>query len=68
MLIWLGVVSIESISYSIMERNVVNDDCYPTSMSLNTHDIIKFIDRTTNYQSWFIPLIWLYWPTKANKR
>ena len=37
-------------------------------MSLDSHDIIKFIDRTTNYQSWFIPLIWLYWPTKANKR
>ena len=36
-------------------------------MSVTWHEILKFFDRTTNYQSWFIPLIWLYWPTKARK-
>ena len=68
LLIWMGVVSLESITYTIIERSFTDSDCYPHHMSLDTHDIIKFIDRTTNYQSWFIPLIWLYWPTKANKR
>ena len=24
--------------------------------------------RFCEYQSWFIPLIWLYWPNKSNKK
>ena len=37
-------------------------------MKQSWKDLLQTIDRVTNYQSWFIPLIWLYWPTKARKR
>ena len=68
LLIWLAVVSLESISYNVFVRISDDDDCLPTVASLNAYDIIKMIDRMVSYQSWFIPLIWLYWPTKARKR
>ena len=68
LLIWLAVVSFESIVYNVIVLLTYNDDCLPIGMSLNAYDIIKMLDRIVSYQSWFIPLIWLYWPTKARKR
>lgn len=68
LLIWLIVVSIESISYNVFELITETRECTTTAMSEEAHEVLTFIDRIVNYQSWFIPLIWLYWPTQARKQ
>ena len=68
LLIWLLIVSIESLTYSVLTLIFYNDDCVPSHVSLFWYNIFTLIDRTTNYQSWFIPLIWLYWPTMSHKQ
>lgn len=68
LLIWLLVVAFESFFYSLYILIHVREECYNWKSSQQLRDILKFVDRTTNLQSWFVPLIWLYWPTKARKR
>mgnify|MGYP007058514855 CR=1 FL=1 len=61
-------VSLETLAYNILLYTTDDDNCQSTIMSDAWHDALKFLDRSIDYQSWFIPLIWLYWPTKAHKR
>ena len=68
LLIWLTVVAVESFLYSIFSFYLSGDMCEPEHISQAADSFIEFIDRFLNYQSWFIPLIILYWPTKARKR
>lgn len=32
------------------------------------NSLLQGFSRFFEYQSWFIPLIWLYWPTKTHKQ
>ena len=68
LLIWLLVVAIESFTYSVLTLSFYDDHCVPRHLSLLWYDIFTMIDRMTNYQSWFLPLIWLYWPTMSHKQ
>lgn len=66
--IWLSVTAVESFTYSLFLLINANDECAPRDDHNMRHDLLKFMDRMTNYEFWLIPLIWLYWPTKAHKR
>jgi len=68
LLIWLMVVAISNFVYSILIYYLSGDDCEPTHISLELDSAFKNLDRFLGYQSWFIPLIWIWWPTKARKR
>ena len=68
LLIWLIVVAVESFAYSLTLLLEANEDCSPKHVDQEWPNYIQFLDRVTNYQSWFAPLIWLYWPSKARKR
>lgn len=68
LLIWITVVAIESFLYSILELYLTGQRCEPIHVSQSTSDFFKFLDRFCGYSSWFIPLIWLYWPTKTHKQ
>ena len=71
-LIWITIVAIESFLYSIFKLYLASDKrgevCAPTIISNEGNNILEFFTKFMEYQSWFIPLIWLYWPTKTNKK
>ena len=67
LLIWLTFVAVEGLLYSIAGKYVTGDDCEPVHVSYAVDSCLHFFDRFCGYQSWFIPLIWLYWPSKAHK-
>ena len=60
--------AVESFVYSLVLLITAEENCVPKHSSIQFLATVQFIDRFINYQSWFIPLIWLYWPTKAHKR
>ena len=66
-LIWITIVTIESFLYSICKYYLTGEDCAPQHVSNSANSFIELFDRFCEYQSWFIPLIWLYWPTKTHK-
>ena len=68
LLIWLVVAAVESFTYSLAALLTAPEDCLPEDTSQSWRAILQFVDRTCTFQSWFVPLIWLYWPTKARKR
>ena len=69
LLIWLFAVAIEGFTFSLTLLLVHGPDCEPVSSSGQTvKEVFQFIDKLFNFQSWFIPMIWLYWPTKARKK
>lgn len=69
LLIWLLVVASESLIYSAFLLAFTDASCQlPYNINQSWKDLLKIFDWFINYQSWFIPLIWLYWPTKARKQ
>ena len=68
LLIWLFIVAIESFIYSLLTLIFYDENCVPTHIPLFWYNIFTLFDRTTNYQSWFLPMIWLYWPTMSHKQ
>lgn len=66
--IWLSVTAIESFTYSLFLLINANENCAPRNDHEFLRTMLQFTDRMTNYELWLIPLIWLYWPTKARKR
>ena len=67
LLIWLTVVAIEGLLYSILVYYLPGEHCSPVRISNELDSFFKFFDRFSTYQSWFIPMIYLYWPTKQRK-
>ena len=67
-LIWLMVVAVESFVFSMQKLFTATDDCVPATDNRTLSEVFQFLDRMINLQSWFIPMVWLYWPTKARKR
>lgn len=63
----LTFVAIESFVYSMMTFYLSGPDCQPTRVKEEVKSFFQFFDRFISFQSWFIPLIWLYWPTKARR-
>jgi len=68
LLIWFLIAAFESFLFSLYVLVFSEPWCYGWKSPPQLRDCIKFVDRTVNLQSWFIPLIWLYWPTKARKK
>jgi hypothetical protein len=66
-LVWFMVTAIESFTYSVVLYIRRDPECDPNE-STWWRAYLQFMDRTTNYQLWFIPMIWIYWPTKTNKQ
>ena len=67
LLIWILIVATESLLYSAIILATSAEHCSPFDLDQNWKDLIETLDRIINYQSWFVPLIWLYWPTTARK-
>ena len=71
-LIWITICATESFLYSIFKFYLASDEkgklCSPTKISNEGNNILEFFTKFMEYQCWFIPLIWLYWPTKTNKK
>ena len=67
LLIWLSAITVEAFIYSLMNYYMSGPYCNPTRISNAMDSFFEFFDRFCGYQSWFIPMIWLMWPTKANK-
>ena len=67
LLIWLTVVAVESMVYSMSNFYLSGPKCQPLHVSQGLDSFFEFLDRFIGYQSWFIPLIMLYWPTTAHK-
>lgn len=67
-LIWISLVTLEALLYSVSRYYWTGDNCMPIHVSGPVNDVIEYFDRFCEYQSWFIPLIWIYWPTKTNKQ
>jgi len=67
-LIWLCVVAVEAFVFSSQKLFTATADCAPATDNRTLSEVLQFLDRIINFQSWFIPLVWLYWPTKARKR
>ena len=63
LLIWLIVVALEGFIYSFSVFYLAGPDCQVTRISFSLNAFIMFADRFIGYQSWFIPLIYLYWPS-----
>lgn len=68
LLIWLSVVAFESFLFSLLTYYLSGENCEPIHVKEEVDSFLEFIDRFVNYQSWFIPMIILYWPTKARKK
>ena len=68
LLIWLSVVAFESFLFSLLTYYLSGELCEPSHVKREVASLLEFIDRFVNYQSWFIPMIILYWPTKARKK
>ena len=68
LLIWLLVVAVESWSYSFVLLMTSEEECLPMDIPQWWKDLIAFVDRELNYQLWFIPLIWLFWPSNTRKK
>ena len=67
LLIWLTVVTVEAFLYSFFKFTLSGPYCNPTRISLGLNAFFEYLDRFSNFQSWFFPLMWLYWPTKTRK-
>jgi len=63
LLIWETFVVVEAVLYSICTYYLSGPHCEPTHISDTLESFFEYFDRFVNYQSWFIPLLWLYWPT-----
>ena len=68
LLIWLTVSAVEGLTYSLCGKLLSGEHCEPVHISDSADAFFTWFDRFMGYQSWFIPLIWLYWPTKQNKK
>ena len=67
LLIWMSFVALEAQIYSVSTYYLSGDKCEPVRISFALDSFFVAFDRFVNYQSWFIPLIWIYWPTRARK-
>lgn len=68
LLIWFSFAAVESITYSLVKYIEAREDCVARDTNADWKTMYQFLDVTINYQSWFIPMIWLYWPTKKRKK
>ena len=67
-LIMITICAVESFLYSLFKFYLADDECQPTKISQEGDSILQFFTKFMEYQCWFIPLIWLYWPTKTHKK
>ena len=65
---FISVASIETFLYSIFRYYMTGEHCVPIHTSSSVNSWIEFLNRFCEYQLRFIPLIWLYWPTKTHKK
>lgn len=67
LMVWLSVTTLESITYSLIVYLMADPECKLDDTAWWAN-YTQFLDRITNFQLWLIPLIWFFWPSKANKR
>ena len=67
LIIWLAVTTFESVAYSMIVYLLADPQCLIDDTAWWAI-YFQFLDRTTNYQLWLLPLMYLFWPSKANKR
>ena len=67
-IIWLCVVAGETLLYSILVKFMKGDYCEVTRIDAEWGSMLDCFDRFVEYQSWFIPMLILYWPSKSHKQ
>lgn len=67
LLVWFSVTTFESVAYSVAVYVLADPQCKLDDTAWWA-TYAQFMDRITNFQLWLIPLIWFFWPSKANKR